>query len=65
MPRAPKLVTPTDLRAWRLARGFSQASAADWYGCTLRTWQRYESGERPIPAPLHRRLRLAAGRKAQ
>ena len=65
MARKIKLLTPATLRAWRLARGFSQQAAADWYGCTLRAWQRYEAGQRPIPAPLHHRLRLAAAREAR
>lgn len=45
-------VTPTTLRRFRQRRGWTQAEAADWYGCSTRSWQRYESGSRRIPRPL-------------
>jgi transcriptional regulator with XRE-family HTH domain len=40
------------VRRWRERRGFTQQQAAEWYGVTERSWQRYESGERPVPRPL-------------
>lgn len=44
------------VRLWRANRGFTQREAAEWYGVTERTWQRYESGERSVPRPLLRRI---------
>ena len=45
-------MTPDQLRAWRERQGATQKAAAAWYGCTERSWQRYELGERRIPRPL-------------
>lgn len=61
MPRDMALL----VRLWREAHGFSQATAARKWGVTIRSWQRYESGERPVPPPLRRLItgrlrRLAA-----
>jgi hypothetical protein len=36
--------------------GWSQEQAAKWYGCGVRQWQRYESGESPVNLRLVRRL---------
>lgn len=36
--------------------GWSQETAAKWYGCSIRQWQRYEAGETPVPLPLVRRI---------
>lgn len=41
---------------FRVRRGWTQEEAAGWYGCDVRSWQRYESGERRVPAPLLRRI---------
>lgn len=37
-------------------RGWSQIQAAKWYGCSVRQWQRFESGECEVPLPLVRRI---------
>lgn len=47
-------MTRRQLREWRESRGLSQSVAAEWYGVTLRQWQRWESGETPIPPQLPR-----------
>jgi transcriptional regulator with XRE-family HTH domain len=48
--------TPDALRAWRLARGWTQQEAGEWYGLApahaKRSWRRYECGERAIPSTL-------------
>ena len=41
-------MTPDQLRAWRERMKFSQQKAADTLGLSLRGYQNYESGERPI-----------------
>jgi len=44
---------PTEkVRRFRKQTGFTQKEAAKWYGCTERSWQRYEAGDRPVPTPL-------------
>ncbi len=45
-------MTNEELKAWRLGLGLSQDDAADRLDVTKRTYQRYEAGERPIPASL-------------
>lgn len=50
-------ITGNELREWRLAQagnfkarngqevdGWTQQQAADWFGCSLRTWSGWESG---------------------
>lgn len=62
-------ITGEDLVRWRAKqpgefpvkngatkRGWSQERAAKWYGCSVRQWQRYESGESEVPLPLVRRI---------
>lgn len=56
-------LTPKGLAEWR-ERTFpaettvaSRVQAAEWYGVTLRAWEQYEYGERPIPKPLQNRIR--------
>lgn len=49
-------MTPVELRQWRETKGWTQAKAAEWYGCTDRAWQHYEYGTRPIPQPLINRI---------
>ncbi len=44
-PAAPD---PVQIRAARLATGLTQAQAADLVHVTLRSWQRWESGERAM-----------------
>lgn len=60
-PRLSSLPAEEQRRAlvrFRQARGWSQAKAAQWYGVTPRSWQRYEAGDRPIPMPLLNRIRF-------
>lgn len=45
-------MTRAELRQWRESLGWSQSRAALFYGVKLRQWQRYESGETPVPARL-------------
>lgn len=52
----PAKLTAARLRAWRDARGWTQAQAAEWYGCSEDAWRSYEIGRRPIPRPLMLRL---------
>ena len=40
------------LREWRLRQRWTQADAARWYGCSIRTWRRYETGETPTHVKL-------------
>ncbi len=67
--RPHKDMTPKDLRAWRGQQpgdyawknnqrkaGWSQVRAAEWYGCSIRQWVRYESGENAISLTLIKRL---------
>lgn len=51
-------MTGSELRRWRKAKGFTQADAAYWAGVDLRTWGRWERGERKVPAMLARLTRL-------
>lgn len=44
------------LRRFRARRNWSQQRAADWYGCDVRTWRRYELGERAVPKPVLRAI---------
>lgn len=48
---------------FRLAKGWTQKRAAAWWGCTERSWQRYESGERTVPGPLLKRIAAARPRR--
>lgn len=49
-------MTRKALLEWRRARGWTQREAAEWYGCSSRAWQRYESGEAAVPEPLAKRI---------
>ena len=51
-------MTPDDLWRFRVAYELTQREAADWLGVTLRAWQYYEGGERPIPRTIERLVRL-------
>lgn len=45
------------VRNFRHLHHFSQADAAEWYGVSVREWQRYESGwDTPPPRPLLKRI---------
>lgn len=56
MADAPMQGSAVHVRAFREARGWTQERAAKWYGCTPRSWQRYESGERRVPGPLLKKM---------
>jgi hypothetical protein len=43
--------------------GISNYAAAPWLGIALRTAQNYASGERPVPEPTARLLRLVVNLK--
>lgn len=47
-------ITPLSFRQWN---GWTQEQAAAWYGCSERSWRRYETGERAVPLPLLLRMR--------
>jgi transcriptional regulator with XRE-family HTH domain len=49
-------LNPETLRHWRNTQGWTQATAANWYGVTDRQWRRWENGEQPVPLHLERRL---------
>lgn len=54
-------VTPDEFRAARLEAGLStQKQAAEALESDLRTVQRWEGGERPVPGPARVALRLLA-----
>ena len=42
-------MTPRDVFTWRAKRGLSQQEAAGVAQVHLRTWQRWEYGERKVP----------------
>lgn len=50
--------TPKQIEAARLLAGHSQTSAGEMVGCTLRTWQNWEYGERSMPPGLWELYRL-------
>jgi len=52
---------PTDLATWRKREGLSQARAATLAGVDLRSWQRWEYGEREVPQWLADVLRQRHG----
>jgi len=67
-------LTGEQLAAWRLAQpgrfiarngenrtGWTQEQCAEWYGCNVRTWRRFESGQRPVPLPLVKRIEAYGG----
>lgn len=68
MDRTKLTMTAEELRSWRQSQpgtykcrngevrpGWSQSMCADWYGCSTRSWERYETGG-PIPLPLIKRI---------
>lgn len=54
--------TPADVIEFRKARGWTQREAAEWWPCTERQWQRFESGESVVPRPLARRIQSRLAR---
>lgn len=69
MPMIHARMTGEDLTVWRkkqpgtypakngaTMQGWSQKTAAKWFGCSYRQWQRYESGESGVPLTLVRRI---------
>jgi len=55
------MTTPEEIRDWREARDLTQAEAADIAGVDLRSWQRWEYGERRVPQWLGDVLRQRHG----
>lgn len=51
-------MTPHQYRAAIAALGLSQERAGDWLGIGRRTSQGYALGERPVPEPVAKLLRL-------
>ncbi|MDR3736051.1 MAG: helix-turn-helix domain-containing protein [Acidobacteriaceae bacterium] len=52
-------MTPTDLRTTRAALGYTQGGLATALGVGRRTVQQWEAGDRSVPEPIARILRLA------
>lgn len=42
------MITPEEIKRVRLASGLTQTQAAELVHVTLRSWQRYEAGEKRI-----------------
>ena len=40
--------SPTEIKAWRLSVGLTQAQAAALIGYTARAWENWEQGVRPM-----------------
>lgn len=49
--------TPEEIRRWRDAVGLTQSAVAELLPTDLRTWQRWEAGDRRPPPFLARALR--------
>lgn len=62
MADAPTKGSAVHVIAFRKAKGWTQEQAADWYGCTVRSWQRWEAGDRRVPGPLLKRIAAARPR---
>lgn len=58
-PRA--VPDPTEIRAARKAAGLTQQQAADLLYTSLRAWQQWEYGERPMHASFWELFRIKAG----
>lgn len=43
-----RMITPEEIKRVRLAAGLTQTQAAELVHVTLRSWQRYEAGEKRI-----------------
>lgn len=44
------------VQSFRTENGWTQRDAARWYGCSPRSWRRWELGERAVPLPLIKRI---------
>ena len=56
-------MTPTQYKAALSALSLSQERGGDWLGIGRRTSQGYAIGERPVPEPVAKLLRLCVERK--
>lgn len=57
-------MTAKEFRAIREAARLTQAALAEYLGVSgFRTVQRYEAGDRKIPGPVEKLMRLLAGKK--
>lgn len=56
MPARVRSATAADILRFRQARKWSQQKAAAWWGCSARTWRRWERDEATPPAALLKRL---------
>jgi DNA-binding transcriptional regulator YiaG len=52
-------MTPTEIRTHRAALGMTQGQFARLVGVEARTWRHWENGDRTMPEPVVRLLRLA------
>jgi len=50
---------------FRLDRDWTQVEAAEWYGCSARTWRRWENAEVQIPRSVLNRIRAARSLRAR
>ena len=57
------LPTPQQIKTARQAAGLTQAAAAQLVGVLLRSWQRWESGERKISATAWKLFKIKTERK--
>lgn len=57
--KPPTPPSPGELKAWRRACGKTQREAADWLRVPLRTYQKWEQGERAAHNPGPIKLRMA------
>jgi transcriptional regulator with XRE-family HTH domain len=55
-PRINQKLARQRLRLLRARKGWTKTQAAAWYGVTLGAWSRWESGSRPVGAPLLKRV---------
>lgn len=58
-------VTPEDLRDWRKRLGWTQVQAATWFAYSLRAYENWEQGVRPIrrSAAMRELMELAEARR--
>jgi DNA (cytosine-5)-methyltransferase 1 len=56
-----KTPTPAALKAWRAKHGLTQREAGAFAYVRLRSWQKWEYGERPVPHWLRAVLRETHG----
>lgn len=50
------IVSANEVLRFRASRGWTQAQAAKWWGVSVRSWRRWETGASPIPTPLAARI---------